>query len=364
MRYRRWPVRILSWCTLAVLFVATSSGCGGKPVGADWFKARGSYDLDGERVQIQLLRIDELWNFGLSLSAADKDRFQGRLKKEFPHVYGKQLVGGGYIQPTGVAPIAAAAAVLIPALVGFATDQVKSDLQKEAAIFTAQFSKKLYATDFWQNVSVDQGTPSYYGFLVTRGTKASRAEKVDAFRMVCAMIPSTEMALAPANSRSDDNGPQGVRNADARLFVIKPLLVQTNRSKAKVYEFGAKKLNSTVNVALDATWIDGAGTIHNQRLGSGDLTINGYEFAKHPILIDDDEIRDEIVGWFPGVPLSEKDGKPVGTGAFALTVMVTESDQSEAQQTLEQIATFVTNQGNAIVKAATQPSTNTSTTAK
>ena len=207
-------------------------------------------------------------------------------------------------------------------LVGCAFDYVKSELEQEADLYTAQFGKKVAFDGFWKYTGPKR-EQNYVGFEVKRITN-STSDSSPAFRLLCAIVPSD----------------------DQMAFKLVPILFQTNKSKAKVLSFQWKhfysglwtwllkignEINTKVTVHFDAFWVDEKQGAHTARIAEADLVVNGYDIS-HPKPYG--KLQDEAMGWFGGIPVSYNlsTNKWGGTGTFWLEVIVTEEDPSNARR--------------------------------
>jgi hypothetical protein len=127
---------------------------------------------------------------------------------------------------------------------------------------------------------------------------------------------------------------------DNRLLLIRPLCLEVNGSKAKV---SGSKLNTKLDLAIDACWIDKGQTAHATQ-----IAMTSFEFP--PINMKDaaveiDELRGKTAGWFAGVPVSvDPEGKLVGNGVFSIKVNVTETDASKAKEIIEAVGRLIEGQ--------------------
>jgi hypothetical protein len=219
-------------------------------------------------------------------------------------------------------PLAIAAA---PLVAGFVIDAVKSSIEKEALKYERQFSGSVYDGAFWNPTDDPKAfKPRYQGFEVIRNTKAGKSKNgtsnTPAFRFVCAIVPS---------------------DPDNRLFLLKPLCLETNRAKAKVV---GPTLSTKVTFGFDGTWIDSSQAVQSGRIAEATWELSGQDFDGKPeFFLGRDHQNDVVAGWFYGVPPSYlRDGSLLGGGgAFKLSVLVNERDDTNAKQYLERVASFV-----------------------
>jgi len=234
----------------------------------------------------------------------------------------------------------------VGALVGVAVDLVKAQIEAEAKKLERQYGQVDYRSDFWALQAANgQGTlrQNYDGFTLYRLTKQFSTATNPAMEMVCSFEPSESK----------------------RMFIIKPVSFVLRQAKAKVINT-AGKIDVTVNIAVDAMWIDAKRVAHQERIAFSSFDITDYDLSDPQPLTD---FKGQMAGWFPGVPLSAgPDGKyPWEAGAisrieegqffdgcFKLTVLVTERDASKAKAHLEKAAKFLGDQKSSLVEKAKQ----------
>jgi hypothetical protein len=266
-------------------------------------------DLDGEVVTIRVLTLTDLQQYAherTDWSAEEKAEFNARIESVTS------------VQTLGYADIGGLA-------VNFVFDLLKEAVAKEAALYERQFGATIYDDKFWDGPPIlQQGQLQFsrrvYGFEIVRKTAAhpnDAAKNTPAFRMVCGFR---------ANA------------ADPRLFVIKPLAFQTVGAKAKVAGDGL--LDTKIDIAIHATWIDKGQTTHVNRIALTSFSVESYHTKSHPVLID--ELGDENAGWFAGIPVSvDMNGKPKGDGVYSITASITERDASKTKETIEEIGRII-----------------------
>jgi hypothetical protein len=372
------------------LLLTSAAGCGGKPWFAEVGKHRNSYDVQGEQVTLRMLDETQIRSYASDHGFPPKkqEEFKSRLAEEFP-----KLPDPNDNPRVLMMPAAGLAAAVIPFVAGAAVDAVRADLKKEAALFEAQFSVMNYERGFWADLKDEPrrvrlwkkvgdkwgptddsavppekkkvwvekpnaaGKPTlsveevevpstvmtavqrYHGFEVLRYTKEHPEGGPPAFRLVCLIVPANRFRPTDATAKK----------ADTNIFLIKPLLFQTASAKAKV-AFLRPRMDTKIDIAIDATWIERDQTARQSRVINGQFDVTGYDLNMTEILID--KLKSKTSGWFGGVPVSvDRDGKPTGNGTFKITVLVTESDQLESKQALEQVAKFVGDQKEKVVQA-------------
>lgn len=404
--YRPWSVAAQLAVIVAVGMLA--GGCGSRPLFGEVLRQPNSYDYKGEQVELHMLEGGDLWDYAVT-GQHQKD-LRDRLKAEFPAVF----TDDGFNPPAAGqmrAQVAGIAAV-VPLIAGFAVDAVRSELEKEAGIHEAQFGRAIHESGFWKELAQEMpatrparlatngiasnpptpltppingatpvnggdptnpttkpadaddvprrtfGTPRWLGFEIVRTTAATRDPKSPvkyASRIVCVMVPAPYMQQPTATLARDEN-PKTVKItitdplADSRLFVIKPLLYEVRTSKAKLMRW-EKMLTATVNIGLDATWIDDRQTVHQAPVAAAEFEIEDYDVKNRPIYIN--ELKGQIAGWFGGVPVSTEPGHPEelsGNGTFRLAVAVTERDPSRVKESIERAAKYLKDNKSQIVQ--------------
>jgi hypothetical protein len=98
----------------------------------------------------------------------------------------------GLFQKQGVSP-KFAVAPLIAIGVGFAVDQIQSEIQKEAEVYDAQFSATVYERGFWQTLSNGRGTPRFYAFEIVRTAGGYEDAARPAYRLICAIASADSL---------------------------------------------------------------------------------------------------------------------------------------------------------------------------
>lgn len=292
-------------------------------------------DLEGERMNIRLFANDrpgELRGYAdtTDWTEAQAGEYTQRVEQVFPI-------------PTAPAAVGPLMAAVAPFAVGFIVDAIQGHFEREALKYERQFTATVYDDAFWKEAGGSE-SPRYAAFELRRETDRASG-KAPAFRLLCAFDPS----------ESDD-----------RLFLIKPLCLEINSAKAKM---GGRKLTTTVNIAIDGTWLDDKLNERHGRIAETTWTFGGYDVKKNEpeFFLDEDHQSATVAGWFRGVPLSyreapdsDNDGKPDGPstrikngGAFKLTILVTERDESRAKQVFERIAKFIGDKKGDIVSGVT-----------
>lgn len=286
-----------------------------------------SHDIEGESVEVHML---------------DHETMMAMYGDQYDAAFGGKKV---------VPPAVAAAAT---ALIGFAVDFTKKQIEEEASLYEAQWGKKAAFDHFWS----PDGKQQYYGFEVIRGTRKNPLRKLGekqdtaAFHLVCGIAPS----------------------ADGQMFQVAPLQLTINSVKAKVlsdqwlrtfYTVLWKPLLRTghevdvsADVEITAIWRDKNQTAHLEQLATFTVAVPAFDLNANNTLDAGDGLHSSPVGWFPGIPRSvynNNDGKEIeGLGTFWVKATVTERDPSNAKKYLEQAADLVGKQKDTIVQIVTK----------
>jgi len=249
-------------------------------------------------------------------------------------------------------PAALVAAPIVAAAVGFTMNYISQSISNDASTYQAQFGDT--ATDDKFLTLLDGKTniyrQNYYGFEVIRQIDTSKKGTTNAFRLVCG-ISHTE---------------------DGELFVVKPLIFETKKTKAKIVGDGfaswlavyphlflkpGSQVNSTVNFTFVGYFRDKDQTMKNVPMGTFSFKFNGYDMTNpKPLSYVSGNMPKQTSGFIDSAPLSYvsaagSDTKPVAThyaGNVALTVNVTETDASNVKENLSAIAQFVTQERPAV----------------
>ena len=233
----------------------------------------------------------------------------------------------------------------VGAIVGLTVDLVKGWVESESKKFERQYGQMDYRADFW-SIKATNGepmfTPNYAGFTFQRFTKEYPQGGTDgpAMRFICEFEQPKK----------------------SRLFLIKPVTFQLNQAKAKIVN-GDGAVDLTLNVAVDAMWVDASQIGHQERIAFSTFEIKNYKLPKGntPATAKTD-FGQQRAGWFPGVPISPNAGGkfPWQTstnanvteyfdGCFKVSVLVTERDPSGVKEDLEKAAKFIGEQKEKIV---------------
>ena len=267
----------ISCLLLLISFLTLQTGCG-------YFlppHANSFYTKD-ETVTVKMLTCDELKDY-----------------KEDWRVY----FGSYCDEPKAFAfapAIALAAGIVVPIVVDYA----KTKLKEESENYVQQFGTTYFGTS-WEN----KDKKKYYGFEIVRNAKRynDTGEKEEVFKIV-----------------------YGFLKDDKDIFWAAPLYFKTNKTKAKVSSWGSShKINTKVEIALDAVWIDGQKKYHKENIAKFDpLIIKDYEIDSPKVLRssfkgENPDKYGRLEGGLNSFPISEK---------FWLTVLVTETDTAKTKK--------------------------------
>lgn len=325
---------------MLVAIVAGLSGCGNRSLTDEWFKHPNSYDYRGQRVELRMLTDEDLIAYASNTNPDLKEIWEKRLREDF-----------------GIDPeLEAAPVILLPIIVEHAISFVRRSLEREATLYEAQFGATMHESGFWKEFRRDsaddpwKGVPRWWGFEIVRHTSRDTEDRRPAFRLVCGVIPATMYRRHGTNTDNDAATllhRSGV--SDERLFVIKPLWLEVNRSRAKVARTG-QSIDVTVNIQASSIWIDAGQSVRNDVIAEAAFAFSGVDLEDRRVYIN--ELTNHIAGWFAGVPISFDAGTnvPKGDGTFRLSVFVTENDPSKAREVIERAAIYLEKNQGAITK--------------
>ena len=400
---------------LVVVPVLALGACAGLP---------NSFDRKGERVQLNLLTYGQLAAYPQRANWGEenprKTEFEATLASILPEERLNSAEAYSPIEEGARTESVAIAAAAIPLVAGFVIDTVQSELSKDAKRYEAQFGSVTYHDSFWtidalgeqpieseaerrlyefmageidqavgdrlaaipksliagesadpvpvdelvETVQNDPGSdwgttsemirrsgelqetllagrstlrPTFAGFEVIRRTSKSDP----AFRFVGAFVPS---------------------RADPRLFLIRPLFLEVDSSKAKVAKTDGASLTIELDMELVGSWLAEKDAFQTATLATAKWAWSGFDMTSEDHFICADFADPDggqidgphIAGWFPGVPRSKDipgrdPGAPHG-GAFRLAINVTERDESKAPQYLERAAKLLGDNKEQIIK--------------
>jgi hypothetical protein len=214
--------------------------------------------------------------------------------------------------------------------------------------FEAQYSARAVFDPFW-TITGDDLTTEWIGLELIRITSRSRREP--AFRLICAMLPST----------------------DGLAFTVRPLAAQVNRAKAKVlytrwWQFWTwfyscllrpgEEVKIAIDMEVEASWVDAKHTAHHDIIGAFRFSLPRYNLSEPHTLALQPQVLLEGTGlgglpparrrlrrgagfgfeggWFPIVPTyKDAKGHVMSQGILAVRTIVTERDPSNARKLSE-----------------------------
>lgn len=292
------------------------------------------------------------------------------------------------------------AAALASVAVGFAVDFIKKKLEEEATLYEAQFSGTAVDDRFWCKAEATDAASTKRVVTTTRREKASSSAPWVLKPPITEVAEETLLSSTSATwaqryygfevvrsvecdwlNRTGDSGCR--RNASRLAFAIKPsadrqllrlapMYYQADFVKAKVLSdqwfswlvlpvFGkfvkipGHYADVDINVELTGYWKSPDQTLQTTPVAAFSTSVNGYDLDTAPPLHPGDGLGPASGGWLLTVPVSYgPDGSPaVGkageAGAFALRVLVTERDTSNAKQYLTRAAELVGEKKGALV---------------
>jgi len=271
-----------------------------------------SFYTKDEIVTVKMLRPEDF-----------KQDYKGYLddwKKSFQHV--------GISTSPDVKGIVPAVSLVIGIVAPLAFDYAKKQLKQEAENYVQQFGTTSFDA-FWKK-DRNEYTQKYYGFEIVR--KANRyndktqKDAKEVFKLVYGL-------------GQDGDG----------VFWAAPLYFVTNKTKAKIASWGGShRVDTKVELALDAVWIDGK-KYHKENIAKFDpLMIKGYDIDNPKALrASCDKSKDPTcspledgLNSFPPVPIpSGISSSDAGDfGKFWLTVLVTESDTAKTKKYISDLS--------------------------
>ena len=314
-----------------------------------------SFDSKKENVSIKLLSQKDFPADSFATAYAQhaqwstEDPRMALLAKRVDEVIPKSAVG-----PEDSPFLTAAAIPGIQDIVGLGIDLLQAELDEEAGRYERQFRSSVKSDAFWHERSV----PNWIAFEIVRTTR-DHAEAEPAFRFLCAMVPS---------------------EYDQRFFLLQPLFLQVQSSKAKVAKSGGS-MSVKVDVQMQGAWIDAQDQFHSGPIASAIWRTAGYNLDSGSInhrRVDDDDLdapggvpgarfffeyetpgdpdstrlRNFSMGWFAGVPWTDRDDNNGPGGPFELTAVVTERDESKARQIIERTSELLSDNRSKILNYA------------
>ncbi len=349
----RRPVVVLASVLMIVCTVIP--GCGARPITGPMFKNDRSYDYEGQKVELNMLTYDDVRDYAKTHTEAlvDKGAMTQEQAQDIKTEWTNRL-NADFPQLTWDTELAFP--ILAPIAIGYAIDLAKAELEKEASLYEAQYGASIHETGFWKSfrpinrmvrneqgrdeekIVGYEGEPRWLGFEIVRRTAGDENDdNRPASRIAFAMIS------ARYYKRHNDGPPKQGRIAvmsDERLFVIKPLWLEVNRTRAKVAQF-EKSVDLATNIRMNAIWIDPAQGVHRDSIADAKFELSGVDLSDRTITING--LKNKIAGWFAGVPVSfDAETKiPKGDGTFELAVTVTETDPSKVREIIERAAKYL-----------------------
>lgn len=279
-------------CMMGLVVLALLTGCVFDDSVSGWGGHQSSYDLKGERVQVQMLSIKQC-----QAMASEKGVDQALIDNYFP---------------SNQSALAAAGAV---ALVDAGFKIIQAEIKKEIARYEQSYSAQTLAPDFWVSDGPAK-VPAYAGIHLQRFTKKSGDKP--AFEWFAAIKPV-------------ENG---------NFFIVYPLYAKLNTSKAKIIS-SSEKVKIEMDVVQNSIWIDKQGVLQNRDLAAikwkGTLAFGVEE-----------KYVDRPCGVLVGPPLGNTKTPP--GGLMELKFTVTERDTTKAQEILKKVEEVVKEEGPKVVE--------------
>lgn len=304
-------VSIILFCFSVIL-----SGCS-NPGWRDPFAHKRSDCVKGEKVEIELIDANEIT--GTWVSYLRENHVQRKKEKEI------------------LFEVASATYPGIDILTSVVINLAQAGLKEEANRHQRQFMQSIYNEDFWESYPKDTngtnpGAANYAGFILTRKVVVDGQKDTNAFKLICQL------------GRTKDN---------PYLFWIKPMYFWSKYAKSKVYspdplDFMSKKkalVAYKIDIIIEGTWIDQKGAFQNRVLAGTNFTLKEYSIEDAKELAGEKQF--DVLGYFPAPPVSQGNTKG---GAFKLTVIVTEVDESKAKEIFINTADFINKKEATIIK--------------
>jgi hypothetical protein len=243
---------------------------------------------------------------------------------------------------------------IVPLMIGIvaplAFDYAKNKLKQETENYMQQFGTTYFDT-FWRGSS-----PKYCGFVIKRKAKRYNDKTPD---------PAKEVFKIVYGLAKDNEG----------FFWAAPLYFQTNKTKAKVVSWpwgGKHRIDTKLELSLDAVWIDGQKQYHKENIATFDpLMVKDYEIdnpkvlrASCPEKTPTDKTKDSACSPLKGGLNSFAVPIPSGTssldtgdsGKFWLTVLVTESDTAKTKKYISDLSDLLEKNRDKIIDFIKKPS--------
>ncbi|GAB5496058.1 MAG: hypothetical protein Phyf2KO_11380 [Phycisphaerales bacterium] len=227
-----------------------------------------------------------------------------------------------------VTEFADTAASLASAAIGAAIDYTAKELERDAERFQMQYRGVHYNDAFWSA----KNTPKYQGFEIVRWTTkfpqsdgSLGSPPTASTRFVCAMVPSQH---------------------DGRVFVLRPVYLEVNSTKAKLPWIGNDKFNAEFDIQITGSVITKDALkevlIATTKCNIGGLDIDGkatrHRTFHESVGSTSEYIDSNTAGWFMGPLLSTQ--RDAG-GPFKIAVSVTETSDSKAPVYIERSAGYL-----------------------
>ena len=288
-------LNIFCWGIVAS-FLIVQIGC------ASFLPPHGnSFYTEDETVTVKMLTRDELESY----------------KQDWKKAFRSVDVSYPWPEDKAIPVVPLVIGIVAPLAFGY----VKEKLKEEAGNYVQQFGTT-YAGTFWQEKN-KKYNPKYYGFEITR--KAKRYNDKSSTK------PEEAIFKIVYGLAEDKDG----------FFWMAPLYFKTSKTKAKVASWGGKHtIDTKVELALDAVWVDGRKRYHRENIAKFDpLMIKEYEIDSPRVLKTSCNPKEDKtclpleggLNSFAGVPISGSSSSPE-TGRFWLTVLVTESDTAKTKK--------------------------------
>jgi len=323
-----------------------------------------SLDIKGEKVVLTLLDGDD-WNRLCGPLGGDTVLGKGSCPAAVP--VGAQPLGASL---PGIAPIVAP---LVGAAIGLGVDLIKSELQGESKLYTAQYGARVADDKFWK-ISDGAYSQNYIGLQLVRETAAHSCGKQAPGTLAGFFASSKQVAPRPPVPADLCEGEPALRmvwrfqpSHDGEVLLARPVYFKATSSHAKILDLRWYSLPSwfmwffkpsgheehvAVDFSLDSIHVDGNQQAHIDKLAAFGVSLGAYDLD-NPKTLGDSELRTFQAGWFQGVPISTGPTdvkKAQYRGTFWIGLQVTETDPSNAQQYLKQAADYVGNKQEQIIQ--------------
>jgi hypothetical protein len=242
-------------------------------------------------------------------------------------------------------------------LVEVGIDWVAEQANKEAAKYEAQFKQAKYDDSFWEN-----GSPKYAGFEIVRWADGYENP---ASRLVCRFEYS---------------------KAEPRIVLIRPLHYSIPAAKTQVARIGESgSIASRTTIMISGAWLDKHGSLQQQELANASIALRNLKFREGSDNNYSKDVEGMVFGYFLAPPVSHdtvamqlqnyraalathnsantKDSSKAlekahevltdayDGGAFRISVVVTENDESKVKDYLIRFSDYITERKPDVVKA-------------